>query len=169
MTFVFPRCWESPAAIISNSLRDVFPLHCLQEETESQHLIRIIWWREREELKGGTRLQQGRVLNAIMQSALVSLECTSISGMACLKHTHGPCWEAEAYAYFPRPLSRSCWDCITNLSIFIWHAFCNDTVMMLYYRSNICYCKANTHSYELLWEQHFQNTLNCQTGFIFKI
>lgn len=68
--------------------RDVFPLHCLQGETESQHLIWIIWWREREELKGGTQLQQGRILNAIMQSALASLGCTSFSGLVCLKHTH---------------------------------------------------------------------------------
>ncbi len=53
--------------------RDVFPLHCLQEETERQHLIRIIWWREREELKGGTRLQQSCNQHWCPWSALLSV------------------------------------------------------------------------------------------------
>ncbi len=143
--------------------RDVFPLHCLQEETERQHLIRIIWWREREELKGGTRLQQSCNQHWCPWSALLSVGCLSQTHT----HTHGPCWEAEAYAYFPRPLSRSHWDCIQNLSVFIWHAFCNNTVMMLYYRSNICYCKANTHT---AMSFCINNTFKtCSTGFIFKI
>lgn len=88
-----------------------------------------------------------------MQSALASLGCTSLSGLVCHTHTHAILTEkqqtSKAYAYFPRSLFRHCWDlqqcqkwcCIKNSSIFLLHAFCNVTLMMLYYRSNICYSK----------------------------
>lgn len=82
-----------------------------------QHLIFIIWW----------------ISNPIMQSTFASLECASQSELVCLKHTHiqttahthSPLKSmqqtCQAYAYFPKPLSRSGWDLLQCLK---WCCVC---------------------------------------------
>lgn len=114
-----------------------------------------------------------------LQSALASLGCTSLSGLVCHKHTRNPhssrllkhmlmsqgpySEDVEIYSSVGKDVA------LKTQSFFLLHAFCNVTLMMLYYISNICYSK-HKHSNELLLEQHSElNMLSCQIGSIFKI
>lgn len=80
-----------------------------------------------------------------MQSTFASLECASQSELVCLKNTQTRArthsfpsekqQSCQAYAYFPKPLSRSCWDLLQSLKwcCVCFYCFlkarCNDAVL----------------------------------------